>query len=277
MTDKESPRGPAASGEKKPVAPVPAATIMLLRDGAAGLEVFMVVRHHQIDFASGALVFPGGKVDKQDTDERVLARIPSYAGATAGQSTLRVAAIREAFEESGILLARNRDGSPMPGAATAAQRTQWRKGLNDQSLTLGAMLEQGDLQLACDDLAHYSHWITPEMVPKRFDTHFYLARVPADQIAGHDGHENVDSVWISPKQVIEDAKNKKRTVIFPTLSNITRLAQWNSVDEAFERVRADPIRPILPNIETRADGRWVCIPKDAGFPLYEYRASMPAG
>lgn len=263
--------------QTKPATPVPAATIMLLRDGAQGLEVFMVVRHHQIDFASGALVFPGGKVDKQDTDARVLARIPSYAGANADQSTLRVAAIREAFEESGILLARRSDGSALSGPATAAQRTQWRKGLNDQSLQLGAMLEQGDLQLACDDLAHYSHWITPTVVPKRFDTHFYLARVPADQIAGHDGHENVDSVWISPRQVIEDAASKKRTVIFPTLSNITRLAQWTSVDEAFERIRAEPVRPIMPTIETRADGRWVCIPKDAGFPLYEYHASMPAG
>lgn len=277
MSDRTNAGSKPASGEKKPSAPLPAATIMLLRDGSQGLEVFMVVRHHQIDFASGALVFPGGKVDQQDSDERVLARIPSYSGATAGQSTLRVAAIREAFEESGILLARHRDGSPMLGTGSAALRTQWRRGLNDRSLALGAMLEQGDLTLACDELAHFSHWITPAVVPKRFDTHFYLARVPAEQIAGHDGHENVDSVWIRPQQVVDDARDKKRTVIFPTLSNITRLAQWASVDEAFERVGADPIRPILPVVETRADGRWVSIPKDAGFPLYEYHASLPAG
>ena len=95
----------------KVVTPVAAATIMLLRDGPDGMEVFMVVRHHKIDFASGALVFPGGKVDPQDTDARVLARLSPYAKASCDQSTLRAAAIREAFEESGILLARRNGGS----------------------------------------------------------------------------------------------------------------------------------------------------------------------
>ena len=255
----------------EPVKPVPAATIMLLRDGPQGLEVFMVVRHHQIDFASGALVFPGGKTDRQDADPRVLARLATYTGASDVQSILRASAIREAFEESGILLARNaQNQAPAPGPALEA----WRAGLNQQSMTLGDILEQGQLTLAADDLVHYSHWITPEFMPKRFDTHFYLARVPKGQTADHDGHENVDSVWIRPSQVIEDAQAKRRTVIFPTLSNVVRLAQFNTVAEAFDVISRTPVVPILPWMEKREDGRYVCIPKDAGFSLSESRASM---
>jgi 8-oxo-dGTP pyrophosphatase MutT (NUDIX family) len=256
----------------KPIAPaVPAATIMLLRDGDAGLEVFMVVRHHQIDFASGALVFPGGKVDPQDSDERVLARLAGYDGATAGQMELRAAAIREAFEESGILLARRRGDGALP-AATDLER--WRNGLNDKSLKLGPLLEEGDLHLCCDDLVHYAHWITPDFMPKRFDTHFYLARVPHAQEAGHDGHENVDSVWISPKQVIADAEAGTRTVIFPTLSNVVKLAQYDSVEAAFEGTRRAPVVPIKPWTEKRGEDRFVCIPTDAGYTLTEHKASV---
>ena len=250
--------------------PVDAATIMLLRDSPQGMEVFMVVRHHQIDFASGALVFPGGKVDKQDRDERVISRLSAYPKAETDQGTLRAAAIREAFEESGILLARRKGGSAVVGDSDL---DRWREGLNKHTLTLGDLLVEGNLELACDDLAHFSHWITPEFMPKRFDTHFYLARVPADQIAGHDGHENVDSVWIRPKQVIEDAANKTRTVIFPTLSNVVRLAQYDSVEEAFAGTLRSTIVPIRPWMETRPDGRYVCIPKDAGFTLTEHPAA----
>jgi 8-oxo-dGTP pyrophosphatase MutT (NUDIX family) len=260
--------------QTKAVTPVPAATIMLLRDGPQGLEVFMVVRHHQIDFASGALVFPGGKVDPQDSDERVLARLTEYPNVSVEQSRLRAAAIREAFEESGILMARRRDGAPLRGAEQLADLQRWRDGLNAQSLSLGQMLADGDLQLATDDLTHFSHWITPPIMPKRFDTHFYLARVPVEQIAGHDGHENVDSVWIRPQQVIADAAAKTRTVIFPTLSNIVRLGQYDCVAAAFAGALASVIVPIEPWIETRADGRYVCIPSDAGFALSEYRASL---
>ena len=261
MTDLDAPAALAAT-------PVAAATILLLRDGAQGLEVFMVVRHHQIDFASGALVFPGGKVDPQDADAHVIARLAPYAGATPEQSRLRAAAIREAFEESGILLARHPGG----GAPVASETLDaWRRGLNGRTLTLPEMLAAGDLQLASDDLAHFAHWITPPMMPKRFDTHFYLARVPTDQVAGHDGGENVDSVWIRPRQVLADAQSGARTVIFPTLANVARLAQYDSVAAAFAGAAATPIVTLMPWTEKRADGRYICIAKDAGYSLHELK------
>jgi 8-oxo-dGTP pyrophosphatase MutT (NUDIX family) len=251
--------------------PVPAATIVLLRDGAQGLETFMVVRHHEIDFASGALVFPGGKADAQDADPRVLARLAPYPGATAEQSRLRAAAIREAFEESGILLARHRDGRPV---AAGEPLERWRAGLNARTLTLADVLEDGDLQLATDDLAHFAHWITPAAQPKRFDTHFYLARVPGDQVAAHDGTENVDSTWIRPQQAIADARAGSRTVIFPTLSNLVRLAQHARVAQAFDDAARTPIRPIQPWRENRADGTWVCIERDAGYTHTEQKVPV---
>ncbi len=254
---------------KPATVPLPAATILLLRDSAAaGLEVFMVLRHQQIDFASGALVFPGGKVDPQDADIQVQARVAPYPGATPEQSRLRSAAIREAFEESGILLARQADGVP-PSAGRALDELRQR--LNAHSLSWPDLLAGTGLQLASDALLHYGHWITPPMMAKRFDTHFYLARVPADQVAGHDGGENVDSLWISPQQVLLDAAAGRRTVIFPTLSNIVRLAQYHSVDEAFAATAATPVLPIEPWTEQRADGRYLCIRTDAGYSLSEQK------
>ena len=115
---------------EKIATPVPAATILLLRDGAQGLEVFMVVRHHQIDFASGALVFPGGKADRQDSDDRVISRLGNYPNASTEQSMLRAAAIREAFEDSGILLARRRAGSAL---VANGDLDRWRAGLNQRA------------------------------------------------------------------------------------------------------------------------------------------------
>ena len=249
-----------------PATPVPAATILLLRDTPQGMEVFMVVRHHQIDFASGALVFPGGKVDRQDSEPGAASRVATYAGATPEQSVLRTAAIRELFEESGILLARHLDGvSPVAND----EMDEWRDGLNNHTMSLAELLNAGDLQLASDDLVHFSHWITPPMMPKRFDTHFYLARVPAAQVAGHDGGENVDSVWIGPQQVVRDAAEGRRTVIFPTLCNVIRLAQYSSVAEALAESAARPVLPVEPWTEMRVDGHYLCIRQDAGYALNE--------
>ncbi|MEZ5726610.1 MAG: NUDIX domain-containing protein [Burkholderiaceae bacterium] len=253
--------------------PLPAATIMLLRDGPDGLEVFMVVRHHQIDFASGALVFPGGKVDPQDRDPRVQARLGTHASGDANETLFRVAAIREAFEESGTLLASHSDGRPLSGASGSVELARWRDGLNDQSLTLGEVLDEADLQLAPDTLVPFSHWVTPTFMPKRFDTRFYVARFPEAQEAGHDGRESVDSVWIRPSQVVADAQAGRRTVVFATLSNVVRLAQFGSVDEALKTCAATPLVRIEPWLEEREDGRYVCIPKDAGFTLNEHRAA----
>ena len=257
------------------VAPaVAASTILLVRDAATGVEVLMVVRHHQIDFASGALVFPGGKVDAQDESAASLAR--AGAGAvTPAQTVLRVAAIREAYEESGILLARHaRTGAELT-AADLARLEPERRLVHDGKLPFADMLTAAGVELAVDELAHFAHWITPEMMPKRFDTHFYVARVPPDQIAAHDGRESVDSVWITPAAALDDAQHKRRTVIFPTLRNLEKLAHFTSVQELIDTTHRTPVVPVLPWTEQRADGRYLCIPPAAGYDINEER--MPAG
>ena len=160
---------PAANGL------IPAATILLVRDSAEGIEVFMVVRHHQIDFASGALVFPGGKVDALDRAEGVRGRVDGAEGLDDWEFSMRVAAIREAFEESAVLLAREERTGRVVDAARLKALDPYRDPLNKGEIGIADFLEREGLRLAGDMLTPFAHWITPNMMPKRFDTRFYLA------------------------------------------------------------------------------------------------------
>lgn len=218
----------------------PAATILLLRDGAEGLEVFMVVRNRAIDFAGGALVFPGGRVEAAD--------------ATLGEP-FRIAAIREAFEESGILLARR-------GGEWLAEHSLPRDG------DFHALLAEHALVPAVDALVPYAHWITPADMPKRFDTHFFLAEAPAQQIALHDGGEAVESVWISPGRALAEAEAGVRVLVFATKLNLVKLARFRSVAEAL--AGAGPVVTVCPEPFERDGQTWLRIPAEAGYGQSEY-------
>ena len=248
--------------------PKPAATILLLRPGKENLEVFMVVRHHQIDFASGALVFPGGKADPQDFDD---ALIPYLRGAETDTDmrAAQVSAIREAFEECGILLAREAGSDNIISGERLAALQSAREPMNKGDIPLLDFLQNEKLELACDALTHFAHWITPPMMPKRFDTHFYLATAPADHIALHDGYESVDSVWIEPMEAVNEANSGKRTIIFPTLRNLEKLAEAKTVSEALSNANNSNIVPVLPWTEKRDDGNYLCIPVEAGYAISE--------
>lgn len=254
--------------EAAPATPVPSATILMLRQTENGLEVFMVVRHHQIDFASGALVFPGGKADAQDFDDALLPYLTGQAD-DANMRAIQVCAIREAFEECGILLAYDHKdgGGEMVKADRLRALDHYREPLNDGSQALLDFLRDEQLVLACDQLVHYAHWVTPEMMPKRFDTHFYLAAAPSDHLAVHDGYESVDSVWLTPEEAIADAQSGSRTVIFPTLCQIEKLSQYEDVSAAIAGARGSEIVPVLPWTEKREDGSYICIPTEAGYPV----------
>ena len=259
-----------------PVHAVPRGTIVLLRDGAEGLEMFMVVRHHRIDFASGALVFPGGKVAPMDEDP-VLADRCDGADPDPVLRAVQIGAIREAFEEAGGRLARPSGSEELvPGERVLALDAD-RARLNDGEITLRAFLEREDLRLACDALTRFAHWITPERMPRRFDTHFFVAPAPADQILVHDGRESVDSVWITPDRAVADAAAGTRTVIFPTLRNVEMLGEARTVEEALARARAREIVTVLPWTEQREDGVWLRIPEAAGYRIHEERMSGPPG
>ena len=264
----------------EPATPVPAATVLLLRDGSDGLETFMVVRHHQIDFASGALVFPGGKIDPGDFEVRDLCDgiggddgNDGNDGESGEVDEARVAmmagAIREAFEECGVLLAREAGADALVSAERLRRLEDDRTALHRGEVDLRAFLEREGLRLACDQLRHFAHWITPPMVPKRFDTHFYLVPAPADHLAVHDGHESVDSVWISPGDALTGAEDGTYTIIFPTLRNVELLGQSRTVAEAMDAAAGRAVVPILPWTERRDDGTYVCIPADAGYAVTE--------
>ena len=262
------------SNEKKPANPAPSATILLLRDGRHGLEVFMVKRHHQIDFASGALVFPGGKVDPHDGDPA----LRNHADGAEALDNLRLSvaacAIREGFEESGILLARKVGHRDYIDGAASTALAPWRPKLNASEIGLAEFLSKEGLRLACDALTPFAHWITPVFMPKRFDTYFYLATTPPGQLGRHDGSESVDSVWVNPNEAIED---KRWTIIFPTKMNLMKLGRAKSVAEAITNAKADRIVTVEPWLITKDGQRLITIPEDAGYGKIEAPVDMMRG
>lgn len=248
-----------------PAVPKPSATILLLRECEGEVQVLMVVRHHQIDFASGALVFPGGKVDPLDHAPEVRARARAAQAWNDEALALRAAAIREAFEESGILLAYRRGTDDFISGSELAELSSYRDRLNAGELGIGDLLAAADLELACDLLVPFAHWITPEFMPKRFDTHFFLAETPGEHGAAHDGSESVDSVWINPARALAEAAEGRWTIIFPTRMNLTKLSRTPSVAEAIEAARSAPVVSVQPWLEQTEDGPVLCIPEDAGY------------
>jgi len=254
----------------EPVETIPASTVLLLRDDPkAGLEVFMVVRHHQIDFASGALVFPGGKAAPGDNDPRLRERCHGADALTDRQIALRACAIREAFEECGVLLARAAGADTLVGPDIVAKYDDWRPRLDKGEAQIFDLLEEADLYLALDVLVPYAHWVTPEFMPKRFDTYFYLAAAPPDQLALHDGREHVDSAWLNPNTALKEMAEGKWTIIFPTRLNIEKLAPAKSADDAIARARADDIKMVQPEVVKTDTGHILRIRGDAGYETTE--------
>ena len=256
----------------------PAATIMLLRDRSHGQEVFMMVRHHAIDFASGALVFPGGRVEDADfalAENAALCPNPDRLDTEA--MAFRLAAIRETFEECGVLLARPSRARDLIDGETlrTAERTH-RAALAEGQITFAEVLSAFDLLPATDLLTHFAHWVTPRNQPKRYDTHFFLAAAPDEHLAVHDGHESVDSMWITPHQVLADTAAGRFKLVFATQMNLMKLAHYGSTAEAIEAARAATVVTVLPE-PTRIDAtrRLMRIPIEAGYGAAEFLVDNP--
>jgi len=270
-----APKSDETPGSKKPAETRLAATIMLLRDGSDLLEVFMVERHHKIDFAEGALVFPGGKVETSDGTQELVAFCCGADSESPNENTVRVAAIRETFEECGVLLARPR-GAPdlVDGTRLESLATRYRDRLQNGDSSMLDMVRTEELELAFDLLVPFAHWITPEFMPKRFDTHFFLVAAPPDQLAVHDGFESVDSLWTTIPRALELEKTGQRTIIFPTLENMKKLGRSRSVEDALENARRDTIVTVLPRFSKDPDGTlMMVIPEEAGYDTV--RAPLP--
>jgi len=238
----------------------PAATVLLLRDTPA-FEVLMVKRHHQIDFASGALVFPGGKSHPGDHDPRWAAHAAGWADLDATQRGLRVAAVREAFEETGILLADTADGRPFAEACDP----QIREAVDAGRLDFIDVAQDLGVRLRLDSLVVFARWITPEPLPKRFDTWFYVVRAPADQVAACDGREAVDAEWITPGEALRLGALGERTVIFPTRMNLRLLAEATSAADAVARAAERPLVTVLPEIRRAGEGEILVLPEGSAY------------
>lgn len=254
--------------------PVPAATIILLRDTVRSPEVLMIQRSVKSEFLPDLYVFPGGRVDESDYE--MADQTGGFDGhhAAALATTVEpklalgfyVAAIRETFEESGILLARRRGEVDLIDEATAKELGQHRLAVQERAMSFRDILEREDLELAPDLLALHAHWITPPMMPHRYDTLFFTAKTAPGHIAAHDGFESTAHVWIRPEEALEQGKTGKRQMAFPTKCNLETLCGHPNVDAAISASAARPVVPILPRVESRGGTPMVVIPEEAAYP-----------
>jgi 8-oxo-dGTP pyrophosphatase MutT (NUDIX family) len=249
----------------EPVPIRPAATILLLRDDPE-FQVLMVKRHHQIDFASGALVFPGGKTHDGDHDPAWADRAIGWAEQSPDQRALRVAAVREVYEEAGILIARDGSGASFCGDERAHDA---RDAVAKDDRAFLDLVGELDVSIDLNALVVFARWITPPLTPKRFDTWFYAARAASEQLAICDGWETVDAEWIAPAEALRLAEAGERKVIFPTRMNLQLLAESKSAAEALERAAARRLVTVEPKITKRPGGSVLVIPPDAGYGAVE--------
>ena len=262
-----------------------ASTVLLLRDSEPGVEVFMERRHIKSDFVGGAYVFPGGRVDPEDrvdealchglTDRETSARLSLEEGGL----TFYVAAIRECFEEAGVLLAYDREGRLLDFSDRSVEEhyEALRGELNAGKLSLLDIAAQEGLTLATDRISYWAHWITPEGQPRRYDTRFFVTRAPKNQTAGHDDHELTSSAWVTAREALEHARRKEWMIIFPTIRNLQKLAQFDTADAAIAAVDAQTEFPIIqPRVllgRTPDDPPRAVIPGEEG---YEDAAPSPS-
>ncbi|HLI20426.1 MAG TPA: NUDIX hydrolase [Stellaceae bacterium] len=250
--------------------PVPlAATLLLLRDRAAGLEVLMITRHADTVFAGGAAVFPGGRLDAEDSAPALLRHCRAVPGVDAAPMALRVCAIRETFEEAGLLLARRAGEERLLAGSDveAIQATLLARLGHPPNFT--ELVIEGGLELATELLVPFAHWITPEIRPRRYDTYFFLAPAPDAQEARHDGHEAVDSIWVAPAKAAADGAAQRIKMIFATRFNLQKLARSTTREAAFAAARADTIVTVCPVYRETPQGLMWCIPIEAGYGIAE--------
>ena len=216
-----------------------AATVVVARDSPRGPEVLMLRRHVRLDFVGDAYVFPGGAVDADDADLEAIEISSEEADARLSTTRGRaffVAAVREIFEESGLLLA-TQAGRAL-SAADLSSLADDREKLNARDVAFRDLIVERDLHLLARDLIFFAHWVTPVGPPRRYDTRFFMVEAPLDQIASHDGEETVSSLWVTPTEALERHYRGELEMIFPTIRTLTELATFDSVAQMRSVFRA---------------------------------------
>jgi len=268
-----------AAGGLSPAVPRDAATVVLLRQ-APDLEAFLLRRTRALEFAPGACVFPGGSVDERDADPAIgetawAGPSPADLGDQLGISADRArglvcAAVRETFEESGVLLAGT---SPTDLVRDGAVLARDRGRLLDGSVSLGELLGRRGLVLRADLLTPWARWITPEVSPRRFDTWFFAAALPPGQLAAlaagpaaqPDPGESDSGTWMSPAGALEAARAGRITLLPPTAVTLAELAAHQDVASILAQRRT--ITPLLPRVIVEEERAWLAMPQAVHYPL----------
>jgi 8-oxo-dGTP pyrophosphatase MutT (NUDIX family) len=249
--------------------------VILVRAAPRGLEVLLLQRHPASRFSPGAFAFPGGRVEAADAMPGIESRCRGLGRAEAAQALAGiepperaigywVAALREAFEESGILLAHESDGRPVDASALGDVRAQ-RARCREDSAVFGRLLAERDLTLATDRVAYWAHWITPEERPIRYDTRFFIAEVGPDDRAEPDGLEMVAARWVAPDEALAGHRAREFVLPFPTQRILASLAEHGAVHALLAAARGREIRPVRPRIVRDAAGERILLPQDPGW------------
>ncbi len=251
--------------------PRPAAAIVLLRERPQkGIETFMVRRHIRSDFAPDVYVFPGGSVKPGDREAETtpglcLPPTGNHLGETSLGAGLRAAAIREMFEEAGVLLA-ERDGQMLTVASDHLARfAQHRRRLQQNETTLAAIAQEEGITLATDRLTYFAHWITPDALPRRFDTFFFIAAAPQGQQAAHDQLETTAGTWIAPAEALARYEQGTFPLVFATIHQLRALDVFTSIADAETRLRSQPIPVIQPRATLLNGNIVIRLPGEPGY------------
>jgi 8-oxo-dGTP pyrophosphatase MutT (NUDIX family) len=266
-------------GKVQPATPRDAATVMLLRpaaqqvggDPSGRFEVYMLRRKPSMAFAPGAYVFPGGSVDQRDADDEVAWAGPdvNYWGAVFDAPhelarALVCAAVRETFEESGVLLA----GPSAESVVADTTGPDWeadREALLDRSLSLAEMLARRKLILRADLLRPWSRWITPAVEPRRFDARFFAAALPAGQRTRDVGGEAAAVQWISPDRALDAGRAGEIQLWLPTAMTLAELAEFPDVSAVLAARRN--VLPLLPEVVVAEGATYLKVPGEREYPL----------
>lgn len=269
--------------------PKNAATVILLRGKKPeGFEVFLLKRHEKSSFMGGNFVYPGGRVDQDDGSLEICSLskgmtfddVQTILGGTFSREESFahwIAAIRELFEEAGILLAYDQQGNLF----RTRNRDEQEKFLNYRALlqkgeiTICQMAQEEKLLFALDQLHYYAHWITPEARSERFDTRFFLAHYPSGQEASHDQKETTVGVWLTPKKALEENLKGVVSLSPPTLKTLEDLSRFKTLDDVFHSLKSRDIRPVLPILTKISDNPFIIFPWDPEYALFQ-RGEIPS-
>jgi recombination protein RecT len=254
IPEERLPPGFAAAVERpaaEPVPALPAATVVLVREAAAGIEVFLLRRNRSSGFVPGAYVFPGGRVDPADAHESLADRALGLPAAPP--APFWMAAVRETFEETGVLLTH---------AAPAAPVGSWREALLEDRTTLAALFDVLGGGPDFRRTVHFAHWVTPLVEPRRFDTHFFLTTVPSGVEATADPREMSDAVWISPAHALERFRHGSLPMVFPTVRTLESLDDFKHPDQVLDAFRDRPVLTVMPRLVRTPGGVGIVVDEE---------------